>query len=211
MNALSNVVSILFSIFMFVFGAISWQAETLALQKGAESVKWPTAKAHIRTGRVDIEKHHRNRGQGEYETYEWVVTYDYKVGGKTYSGSRISYATGADHHVADAILTDKVREAFAVGTTHPVRYNPKDPGDAVLIAGVEPEHALLSSLFLLSMSLGVFVLGASKLASGRPERSWEDWGLAIPMLLLFAFGFFCQPMVVRALVPPHAVIASLSK
>lgn len=206
MNALLSIFIALICGGAFLFGISQWPADMQRIKNGADSMHWPVAQATISTGRVEIQKHYRK--VGEYETYQWFVTYDYNVRGKQYTGSRISYATAADHASENAVIVDNVRERFAVGSKHPVRYNPKNPAEAVLIPGVAPEQTSLDSY--LWMVGSIMLLATTVLRLGYDRRTSTE-GIAVTIVLVgfIGLGIFAQPFVVKMLVPPDTVIAAL--
>lgn len=206
MNALLQIFIALLCGGAFLFGASQWPVDMQRLKNGADSMHWPVAQATIKTGRVDIQKHYRKAS--EYETFQWFVTYDYNVGGKAYTGSRISFATAADHASENAVIVDKIRERFAVGSKHPVRYNPKNPAEAVLIPGVAPEQTSLDSYLWMVGSIMFFATAVLRIGYDR-RTGTEGIVAAVVLVGFIGLGIFAQPFVVKMLVPPDTVIAAL--
>jgi hypothetical protein len=92
------------------------------------SERWPTATATI-VSSVIIGRR-SNKGGAMFEP---SVTYRYEVGGKTYSGSRISW--GGAVSSSSQSWADKVVSQFPEGARVPVHYDPADPAQSVLDPG----------------------------------------------------------------------------
>jgi hypothetical protein len=107
--------------------------------RAKSSVQWPQAKGVITSSHLVVGHFKQMKG------YRGVVQYRYQVGSAEYSGSRFSF--GRDHlAVQDA--WQKVLDAYPVGKTVDVYYDPRDPGFAILEPGLPGEMALLYKMDL---------------------------------------------------------------
>lgn len=94
---------------------------------------WPATGGRI-TG-VHVETRITSRYQGgrtqRSVRYEPVVTYEYQVGGTTYTGVKIQEAA----KTYSKSKADEVAAEYPVGAMAPVYYDPQAPDDAVLVQG----------------------------------------------------------------------------
>lgn len=73
------------------------------------------------------------RSRGHQRQYEILVTYEYTVDGRRYTGRRHTFAIASVERVsANSISQALERAGFPVGQKVRVFYNPKDPSKAVL-------------------------------------------------------------------------------
>ncbi len=102
--------------------------------RAKSSAQWPRAEGVITSSQLVVGHFKQMKG------YRGVVQYRYQVRSAEYSGSRLSF--GRDHlAVRDA--WQKVIDAYPVGKTVDVYYDPKDPGFAILEPGLPGEMTLL--------------------------------------------------------------------
>ena len=111
--------------------------------RAKNSAQWPRSAGVITSSHLVAGSFKQMKG------YRGVVQYRYRVGSAEYSGSRLSF--GRDHlAVRDA--WQKVLDAYPVGKTVDVYYDPKDPSLAILEPGLLGEMALLYKMDLFFIS-----------------------------------------------------------
>jgi hypothetical protein len=105
------------------------------LKDGLASTGWPRVEGRVvRTEvRVDVSQRRGSARRGARRYYA-VVTYQYEVGGATYTSSRYALGETSEKYQerADA---QAVAAGFRKGQPIPVYYDPADPASAVLEAG----------------------------------------------------------------------------
>ena len=107
--------------------------------RAKSSLQWPHTKAVITASYLVVGHFKQMKG------YRGVVQYRYQVGSAEYSGSRLSFGRT---HLAVQDAWQKVIDAYPVGKSVDVYYDPKDPGFAILEPGLLGEMALLYKMVL---------------------------------------------------------------
>jgi hypothetical protein len=107
--------------------------------RAKNSAQWPQANGVITSSylRVGYFKHRK--------TYLPEIRYRYQVGPAEYSGSRRSFNTV---HLATQAASQSVIDAYPVGKTVAVFYDPKDPASALLEPGIAGDLTLLYKMDL---------------------------------------------------------------
>jgi hypothetical protein len=107
-----------------------------------KSAAWPTVAGTIVASQI-----HENRGD-DGSTYQANLTYEYRVGGRTYRGRRLEWTGG----VADGLLPrhQRIVSAYPRGQAVTVCYDPTDPSRSAL----EPRR-LREALILLAIGAGL--------------------------------------------------------
>lgn len=194
-----------------VWGGFSLANELQALHLGTESQKWPVTSALIRSSTVDSRSHESKSGRNI--TYKCDLTYDYKVDGKSFSGSRISFATAADHYTKDDYAARRFATRFSIGTMTEVHYDQQKPEESVLIPGVDPDNFVLASVVIFFCSALSFYLAFIVATSApRPAAMISPLERLANLILLIIVGLMgygalnYQPAIVRILVSPDAII-----
>jgi len=103
---------------------------------------YPTTLGSITHSEVTV--HHGD----DSTTYGVDVKYDYEVDGRAYEGTRYRYGQWKSSDNS----AKKIVDSLPVGTEVDVFYNPTDPGDSVLRAGIEGSDLFLT-LFLTPFNL----------------------------------------------------------
>jgi hypothetical protein len=118
----------------------------LALYLAISNRTWPTTQGRIRASVLG----HYPECEGAPKRYGAHVEYDYRVGDRAFSSTRIAL----DHFDFGLAHTQYVLNKYPVGKPVTVYYDPKHPKVSVL------EHNSLStSYILLSIGLALFGLG----------------------------------------------------
>lgn len=118
--------------------------------RGRATAKWPTTEGVVVETRVE------ESGGGEGFSYKPVVVFRYQVAGAEYTSDRLSFGddiTNGSHSEAERLVS-----ALPKGRPVTVRYDPTDPGRAVLVAGVPAGWLKWSAGFsVLSLVMAVVV------------------------------------------------------
>jgi hypothetical protein len=107
-----------------------------------KSANWPTAPGTIIASQI-----HEHR-DADGSTYEANLSYEYRVGARTYRGGRLEWTGG----VADGLLPwhQRLVAAYPPGRTVTVCYDPTDPSHSAL----EPTR-MREALMLLAIGAGL--------------------------------------------------------
>ena len=126
------------------------------LATASSSSSWPTVSGLIQIADV----RYIQRGSGPDSSYWHVdIQYDYEAGGNRRHGTHI---TAGDAQSYSTLATYPSR--FKAGDTITVYYNPRDPGQSLLLPGVNTAHWVVMIAPTLLLVLGVvFTLVAAKL------------------------------------------------
>jgi hypothetical protein len=127
--------------------SIVWQA--LAIERAAESRRWPRAPGKVLRSFVD----RREDGDGDGPVYLVKVICRYKVGDSEYTCDRLRFGLALWTSVPMTYFSRALRK-YRVGDNVEVFYNPQNPEESVLEAGFAP--AMLSGL---GFGLAFFVMG----------------------------------------------------
>lgn len=155
-------------LFLALFGAF-WTAivGTFDVFIGHALVRQSLARQYPTVvGRVTRSEVTRHSGSKGSSTYGARIEYTYRVGSQEYAGKRVRYG---EFNSSDSRWAHATVAAHPVGKEIPVYYTPEDPGDALLMPGVEGSDLMLL-LFLTpfnAIMLGVWSAGASAL--------WHRW------------------------------------
>lgn len=106
-----------------------------SINEARQSVQWPTVPGRIVRSGVDVSvSEDRSRPVNDRETrsYSAVISYEFEVDGKPFTGSRI--AVVSDQFGSEA-WAEATAEKFPVGTDVTVSYNPDNPEQSVLEPG----------------------------------------------------------------------------
>lgn len=155
-------------LFALLFGGIwtlvtggfdAFIATSLINQFGAAS--YPTAKGFVTASEVT-----RHSGSKGGTTYGVALQYTYAVDGKPYTCDRYAYGdfSSSDHGRAQRIV-----DSHPVGKEVEVHYNPADPTDATLSAGVE-RSTLFMLVFMTPFNLIMLGAWGGIIAGIRPRK-----------------------------------------
>lgn len=136
------------------------------LQMARQSASWSVAEGRIEGVDIEVSTTTRKRSSSSHPPahqkktrYYFSLTYSYVVDGQTHRASR--YAFGRGSRVGKAHRTRaealKAARAFPTGDPIPVYYDPSDPSEAVIIAGVSGAIWLPFLFGLLFVGLGGFL------------------------------------------------------
>jgi len=111
------------------------------------SKTWPTRPGTIVTSALE-------QVPGNKRRYRAAVQYRYRVGGKDYESSRIFWGgnEGRQKHMTSVVA------AYPAGGSVPVRYDPQNPGEAVLDATQNTGSRPLVIYAMAMISFGLFSL-----------------------------------------------------
>lgn len=118
------------------------------------SRRWPHAEGTVTRTTVD---EIAPRQAGGRPTYKLRISYRYAVGGKSYDGDRFSFANDSPASRMNQFIVAE-RKNYPNGKRLDVRYDPADPGNAVMdtsIAGWRGVAAAFSVFFLAAALVGV--------------------------------------------------------
>lgn len=119
----------------------------LFMCRASRARRWPRATGVLLQGP-------RLRIEGDGESYEVFIKYRYTVNGVEYVSDRIrmiEISTGFKHHAHRLLV--QVQALVRDGRHIEVRYNPKNPAQAVLIPGFPPLYGI-----------GIILLGTATIA-----------------------------------------------
>lgn len=135
--------------------------------RAAQSTRWPTTEGRIMDSSV-VQSNAR-RGQ---EAWTLKVRYNYEIDGRTYDSTVVHFGGfPSTNSIAEA---QKAQEKYAVGTTHPVHFDPSKPSRATLEPGAKPALSSLglgAALLLLVLLLGAVAIYQSLKTPRTPARS----------------------------------------
>lgn len=147
------LLSIILGLFMFLgIGCIMRAA--LDAMRGIKSKSWPTAKGTIISSMFSEEDVPGGYDSVGYTMYHTNISYDYKVGGISYTSQGITFGSwGTRGSAKEQVLK------YTHGMPITVYYNPKNPYLSTLKPGFQPGIflGLLLGLSLLAGSVGGFI------------------------------------------------------
>lgn len=125
---------------------------------------WPSTDAVVVRGTVqEVLDVPFTKGGGPYYSYVPRVEFSYTVGGKAYTTEAPSVYSANTFGEAAANLNG----LYARGTHHPIRYNPRNPGEIQF--GVIEFGPLAFSFLLLALGGVFFAMGLRSLVSGYAQ------------------------------------------
>lgn len=127
------IIALIFAVIFGVLGVIFIIVAQSAKKKAAAAAAWPTVTGKVISVQVHEHKHYDSEDHRTEYSYEPVVEYTYTVGGRQYSGSKISF--GANRF--DRNTAQKKAATYPQGASVTVFYDPSDPAKSVL----EPQAA----------------------------------------------------------------------
>jgi hypothetical protein len=114
----------------------------------AASSAWPTTPATV--SKLDIWE--KTQTRASYKLYEVEIHYEYTVGGQKYTGKTFN---SRNNHIDEAAIP-AVRQKYAVGSQHPVRYSPLLASQSI----VEPAISVTAwgklGIGLVALACGVY-------------------------------------------------------
>lgn len=131
---------------------------------GVSSLKtnhWPTASGRIVASRIEVKKGIKQPGTASkrHDYYSPAIEYQYSVGGKEYTASKIEAYFGGKTSYAAEWQANQVLTKYPEGKNVLVFYDPKDPSRACIEPGVPWKLVLPMSLFaLLSVGVGIALI-----------------------------------------------------
>jgi hypothetical protein len=147
LDAIPGLVSLLVGTTIVIWTA--WNVVSALLSRG-----WP----HV-TGTIVVSDLQRVKDTDGGYTYRPEVTYHYTVAGKEFVASRVAF--GDRISLGWSAPAVKTVRRYRAGTSVVVRYNPNEPGEAVLQPGVHwllPVAVLFGATFI---AFGIFALRAA--------------------------------------------------
>ena len=152
----NNLVLVIGSCFVLV-GLSTGAFFCYRIFQAARSNQWPFVTGELESAELkEVVYRGRQFGGGPDEAAAWVVNfkYDYTVAGRKYQGKRVTYSDGINKTMrALRKLQDKYRGKSQIQ----VYYNPKNPGQSLLVPGLSVFNftpLITSALFILA---GVFI------------------------------------------------------
>ncbi len=129
-------------------------------------VNWSTAQASVESSQVEQfrSRHYNSLTRTAYRTKHYTpkIEYSYNVLGKPFRSSEYSNFTGTypTHSEAEAAM---IVQAYPVGKSVPIRYDPNNPSDALLVPETSTQKLDKSRkglLVLVAVALVWFLIGA---------------------------------------------------
>jgi Protein of unknown function (DUF3592) len=150
------------------------------IKKGYESESWLTVEGKILSTAIDESRsttRDSQTGRDRIETYyHGVVKYEYVVSGQTFASDRISYKSyGASREQAQRVI-----DAYRVGSSVTVHYNPENPSESVLEPGVGWATFQGPLLWLSPFVLLILVVGGLILRARKKKTAWVEQKSLIP-------------------------------
>jgi hypothetical protein len=145
-----------------VAGIVTFFLGLRRLVTAGASSKWPHVKGEILTAKLEEEAD--DSGEGGPKVFRAAVTYRYTVDGKAFEGDRIDLNDLATSNPAPA--QDALR-AFSAGSSVDVFYEPKEPSRSVLRPGISGASAILPSVGVVLVVLGLSMFGIVWKVSGH--------------------------------------------
>jgi len=116
-------------LFVALLGAGIFVVGLLHFRKIRASQSWPHTPGRILSARVDMVRTQGNPGEADTISYDPEVQYEYLVDNQRYVGNRI--AIGGKSH-GSRKKAEQALQAFQVGSSVWVFYDPAKPGQSVL-------------------------------------------------------------------------------
>jgi len=135
-------------VFLVPLGAVCAWYGWKQLNVAADSRNWPQATGVITSTKLRKLPHDSDSAC----QYEAVVTYEYTVGGETFSSSTIAVGKETLELTAQASLG--LADMYPLHASVPVYHDPADPSRAVLEPGQEP-----NSVMVVALGIGMVVVG----------------------------------------------------
>jgi hypothetical protein len=126
-------------VLLLVLGTLAPTATLPHYLRAKNSAQWPQAIGVITSSYLQVGYFKRRK------SYLPEIRYRYQVGPTEYSGSRRSFNTV---HLATQAASQRVIDAYPVGKTVAVFYDPKDPASALLEPGIAGDLTLLYKMDL---------------------------------------------------------------
>lgn len=146
-----------------------------------ETAGWPSARARIVKSEIRAE-HRRHAGDVTQVVNVPHLEYEFRLGDRVIRGSRVG--------LGDAPDSERTLNAYPVGVTVPVYYNPKNPEEALLER--DPPFAIvwlyLSAAFLLVTGFAVLVFLANGSAIVEALEARLPEGAFLPGMGFFSLG-----------------------
>jgi len=142
-----DLILIGFGVIAIAIGAVLYVVQFRHGLRAEASRKWPTAPATITASAVEKLPDRRWR-------YRAALQYTYRVGNKDYQSSRVFWGgnEGRQKHMASVV------ETYPAGRTVRVRYDPKNPAEAVLDPTQNTGSRATVLYGLAMITLGLFTL-----------------------------------------------------
>lgn len=124
---MSQVFGYLF-VFIFVgFGACFFGYGVYQVVQADGTADWPSVRGEVKTCKL------RSHRGDDSTTYACHVEYDYEVNGSAYHGDRIAYGYNGTNNES---FHKRVKQRIEKSRYVQVHYNPLNPSDSVLAAGM---------------------------------------------------------------------------
>ncbi|MBC2711526.1 MAG: DUF3592 domain-containing protein [Desulfosarcina sp.] len=165
-------------IFTFLFpvaGIVVLYFGVNALINGYESRNWPTVQGQISNSYVDRQHKSRPGTTGSSIRYVARIGYEYTINGKTYYCDTIGFGK-SEYGSQKRSKALKYLEQYPKGKPVTVYYDPADPHNAVLKAGITGGAMLIMAMGLLFMIVGA----ASFIALRNHRRRQSAYGQPSP-------------------------------
>lgn len=138
---------LVFGIFIMIF--IAWLViGSIGFYKAVASKNWPTSAGTVISSEVV-------RPSGKSTKFEAKVVFTYSVDGKAYTSEKLkaTMARGTSSWAREVV------ESYPAGAKVEVYFNPKNPGTAVVLPGLQRDNywMTLLPLFVLLLIIKVFV------------------------------------------------------
>lgn len=196
--------TVLFLLFTLFWSSLTLLSDYFMVYRAAKQIQsngFPSVKGMV----TRSESHRTGSGKGGQPMMSIGLTFDFKVGDKTYSGSQ--YRFGSNSTGFDARYASSVVQPLPVGREVEVFYNPTDPQDCVLSRGLDGSDLCLAmflmpfTLFMFGLWAGLWHLVRSFLARRVPEgiSEWvvsDDVAPTTSALALLAVASFLMTFVV---------------
>ena len=140
-----------------LFGLVFTLAGSYVAYRGSKSRTWPVTIGTVLHAEVRREESRRHRGPTTV-SYRPHVAYRYSVLGQEYQGNVFSMSGSAKLKAEDV---QKLLHPYQKDTQVSVRYNPNNPKDAVLQAGISPNviGAILAGIAMIVLGVAGILKG----------------------------------------------------
>lgn len=132
-------------VLLALFGWMGWEFYT-----AAGSLVWPTTEGTVRTMKV-WEKAPLGGGN---KSFQIEITYEYSVGGRTYTGQTFN---SRNNHIDEPAIPT-IRQQYAVGSRCEVAYSPMVPAQSVLVREVSVTAWGKLAIGLVALGAAVYCL-----------------------------------------------------
>jgi hypothetical protein len=148
-------------IYVFTFGCVLLAWGFLNARTAVLSKSWPSVPGVIQTSTVS---HQVSYTDGVEHSYSPVLSYDFQLNGRSYSGTRIASVSPSSSSTGESGCLE-ILQPYPAGSSVMVYYNPRDPSECLLVPGLHLSNLALPLVGIFVMAFA-WVIGMIRRATG---------------------------------------------